>query len=519
MLQLKRIPPGEERGLKVVLEGEYSLPEGFDPGENPIILDIGANVGAFTLWALHQWSGATVFCYEPNPQTFAYLKDNVADFGNVSPACCAVWLADGKMPLYLPKAGLPSGCCSLKDTGEVDTSKVGVVKVVHARNLPAADIVKLDTEGCELDILRAYPHLSSAKAVMLEWHSHADRAAIRDLMLSHGFELVQDTEWSYVGRGIQKFIKAKHQHLFIAVLSGGGQVWSEHEGSIDKLKQLAPQRGINLTLVKESSTGVDRARNKCIAAALKDESVTHFMFIDNDIVFDPQWVVNMVHSGLDVTAGAYPRKQIDWELVERAVKMGVSGDELAKYATSFIINHVVDSDKNGISFENIGDFVEVEEVGTGFLMFKREVIEKMLAAYSDDMAYVTDYPPRDETHHMLFACGPDPASGIEKALAALKKAAVGYWSGDKNATLGDFNFAGRAYADAVAGKKYARYLTEDYRWCRLWRMLGGKIYVYLEAAISHLGVFKFEGQIKNVLKRESKPAQAAVESEQMPGPV
>ena len=40
--------------------------------EGDIIVDIGANIGVFSLWAAKQ--GAKVFAVEPNPEAFNYLK-------------------------------------------------------------------------------------------------------------------------------------------------------------------------------------------------------------------------------------------------------------------------------------------------------------------------------------------------------------------------------------------------------------------------------------------------------------
>ena len=45
---------------------------------SPVILDIGANIGAFALWAIGRWPGCRLHCYEPLPANFDMLRQNLA---------------------------------------------------------------------------------------------------------------------------------------------------------------------------------------------------------------------------------------------------------------------------------------------------------------------------------------------------------------------------------------------------------------------------------------------------------
>ena len=56
--------------------GEYDYP-GYVPRRGDRVVDIGANIGIFSLWAARR--GATVTAYEPGVETFAHLAQNVAD--------------------------------------------------------------------------------------------------------------------------------------------------------------------------------------------------------------------------------------------------------------------------------------------------------------------------------------------------------------------------------------------------------------------------------------------------------
>jgi hypothetical protein len=56
-----------------VLAGSYDIP--FNPEKPPVILDIGANIGAFTSWAAKRWPGCVIHAYEPHPGNYAMLEE------------------------------------------------------------------------------------------------------------------------------------------------------------------------------------------------------------------------------------------------------------------------------------------------------------------------------------------------------------------------------------------------------------------------------------------------------------
>lgn len=507
MAKLKKITEQDsEKGIQSVLDGEYDIPGlAFDA---PVILDIGANIGAFSVWAAERFPNATIFAYEPNPQTFSDLEENVAGL-DVSLRRVAVADFDGKAPLFLGKNN--RGECSLVDVGEQRTDQAGKVRVVSADKLPAAEMIKLDVEGMELRILAAYPHLKTTKVIVLEWHGQENRAKVRALLSANGFQAIEDRE-TMPERGIQKFVRPHYPRLFIGILAGGGKSWTEFKRCLEELKELAPKQGVELAIVEDSGTGVDRSRNRLYALARKQDGITHFMFLDDDIVFKPEWVIGMVKSDLDVVGGAYPRKQINWEMVHAAALRGVPASELGEHSTDWIINH---PGEDGWHCHGIGDFMPVEEVGTGFLMFKMSVGEEIIKRWGRDMEYVTDYPPRDEIHHMLFACQRDPRCKRDAALSALKDAVLTWVTASTNLDLstpyaaanrGGVLKAAFDWANTLKNPKtLGRYITEDYAFCRYARMAGFKVFVYLDAAVGHLGSHMYTGAIKHYFKSDPAP--------------
>lgn len=182
-----------------VLAGEYALPDWVKIEGEPTILDIGANVGAFTLWAAQQWpTYQWILCYEPHPDNEMILRHNVAHLRRVLIHPVAVSPDDRGGRLYEGRNNC--GEASLF-RGDEQTEHYVVVPNVQPDCLVEADIVKIDTEGSELDILDGYEHLDHVSAVMLEWHSPSLRWACGALLVRAGLECVRETQ-TRTDRGI-----------------------------------------------------------------------------------------------------------------------------------------------------------------------------------------------------------------------------------------------------------------------------------------------------------------------------
>jgi hypothetical protein len=113
------------------------------------------------------------------------------------------------------------------------------------------------------------------------------------------------------------------------------------------------------------------ARNRLVADFLKTD-FTHFMFIDQDVGFLAEDVFALIQQDQDIVAGTYPLKQINWEYVEKAVKEGVPADKLEQHTAIHVFMPVNKKDK-----PNSKELLEVINVGTGFMLIKREVFEKL----------------------------------------------------------------------------------------------------------------------------------------------
>ena len=187
-------PPQMESAVKYVFEGEY---ESHHDATCLDILDIGANVGSFALWAELRWPGSKIRCYEPNPGTFAFLKRNTA--GHPAITCHNAALYPGAKPREPffsrydgdGEAGLASYA---KDTfREAVVTPAFEVDVVDPARVAGADIVKIDIEGGEADVLE-HLDLSATSLVLLEFQNRRSRLRMQEVLKARGFEAVVDEE-------------------------------------------------------------------------------------------------------------------------------------------------------------------------------------------------------------------------------------------------------------------------------------------------------------------------------------
>lgn len=248
--------------------------------------------------------------------------------------------------------------------------------------------------------------------------------------------------------------------LYICTPCYGCQAMTPYIASLRQLTRSLDQAGIVHTVeLLGNESLITRARNKCVAQFLKTNA-SHLVFIDADVGFRPGDLAAMIRANYDVVVGAYPMKSLGWGNIEAAVRSGEPTDKLAKAGALYAVNPYVADMQTGrldVQEREGAKFVRVEDGATGFMVIKREAIERFISHYRASIEYVTDYEPIGETHHMVFQADRDPK--------------------------------------ALAEGKPARYLSEDYWFCRMWQMMGGEVYLNIDAQLTHTGTYRFEGDV------------------------
>ena len=181
------IPKNEQfRVREIFSENGYSIP-GFRDIKNATIIDIGANVGLFAMYAKLNCPDARIDCYEPASNVCELFKKNTSQMDGIHLHKRGVSNFTGRTKIFL--SGLNTGATSIKSIGGHQALGEETIKLVEARsiveNKEKIDILKIDTEGCELEIienLKEHDLLKKITFVMLEYHSESDRRKIDQLM-------------------------------------------------------------------------------------------------------------------------------------------------------------------------------------------------------------------------------------------------------------------------------------------------------------------------------------------------
>ncbi|MEQ8525906.1 FkbM family methyltransferase [Gracilimonas sp.] len=185
------IPESELFRLRNIFEDhEYGLPSVFKLNKNSVVVDIGGNVGSFSLYA-RQWNpDCQIYSFEPNPQVFPLLAHNTKDLENISINQVALSDKNGEINLFQhPRnTGQSSTTFHMKGGHEVAVKMQKSGEALAEKGINKIDVLKIDTEGAEVSILKGMKDLLiNTGFIMLEYHSEADRREI-DAILS-GFSV------------------------------------------------------------------------------------------------------------------------------------------------------------------------------------------------------------------------------------------------------------------------------------------------------------------------------------------
>lgn len=185
-----------------ILAGSYDIPY-VVLKQAPRVLDIGANVGAFTYWARHKWPECKITAYEPDRDNAVIFKANNPDVELIEKAVYPAQTAR----LYRSKLNCTTHTLIpqnkeqyMKGTEYEDPVEVGCIP---PEELPKCDVLKLDTEGCEKEILDGYPYKPSM--ILLETHTEEDRRWIESRLAADYMQA--QIYMYYPGLAEMKFIR------------------------------------------------------------------------------------------------------------------------------------------------------------------------------------------------------------------------------------------------------------------------------------------------------------------------
>lgn len=163
--------------LKSGKKSEYSVPGSLDP---KVILDIGGNIGVASIFFARTFPNARIFSFEPVPENYALLKENVSSLANVSALPVALGSEDKEAEIYWSREYTNLGGFSFFEKPGNDARPIRVQvkhagRYLRALGIEKVDLIKIDTEGAEFDILTSFDEAMLANASWIVGELHGIR--------------------------------------------------------------------------------------------------------------------------------------------------------------------------------------------------------------------------------------------------------------------------------------------------------------------------------------------------------
>lgn|SRR5215510_6390223 len=176
-------------------------PPGLELRPDDAVVDVGANIGAFTVWAAQRTRGR-VLAIEPHPENAEFLRRNLRANGadRAQVAECAVADQPGTLPLFLGRSGTTHRIVGGPREGEgdatIDVRVVPLPQVLAEHGFERVDFLKLDCEGAEGLILPSLPEplFRGIRAIAMEFHDSMSPVGHDDLaklLADRGFAVSQ----------------------------------------------------------------------------------------------------------------------------------------------------------------------------------------------------------------------------------------------------------------------------------------------------------------------------------------
>ena len=191
---------------------------------------------------------------------------------------------------------------------------------------------------------------------------------------------------------------------------------------------------------------VQEARN-IIAQKFLNSDCTHLLFIDSDIEWNAQAVVDLLDFNKDVSCCVYPKKAYNWQQFLDSYSVG-NNSKKAPHSRGLDFNINVLP-----KYEKIGKFVKVKDSATGFMLIKKDIMIKIIKQYPELVVINDTMDKTVKTYCAMFDCMIDPDTGC--------------------------------------------YLSEDYAFCRRVYKVGGEVWVNTRHNLTHYGTHGFVSDIGN----------------------
>jgi len=240
-----------------------------------------------------------------------------------------------------------------------------------------------------------------------------------------------------------------NKKLYISTPCYDAMLTMQYTMSLLRLVQFCNQHNIDYMIdFLGNESLITRARNKSLNKFMNTDC-SHLLFIDSDIEFQPEAVMDLLLFDKDVSCCVYPKKGFNWNKFMYSIQNEQNSKEHPSSRGLDYAYNIMYNDKNEL-IKN-GDFIRVNQSSTGFMMIKRKIIEKLNKKHTELEIISDELSNNDTKMYGLFCC-------------------------------------------MIKDKQY---LSEDYSFCQRVNDIGGQVWINVKHNLNHIGKYSFNSDIQN----------------------
>lgn len=205
-LALSNAGYGKSYSLKA--SGELSFVRSFLPklidNKQPIILDVGANLGEYSVLLQESFPNSKIYSFEPNPNTFAVLKKNLPE--GCIPQNFGLGITEKTDQLYFDEENTTSVQATsdkeiletIAKTKKITSTTIKIERLDEfcaANNINHIDFLKIDTEGFEMEVLQGAGEFITKKKIHIIQFEFNEVNIVKRQFLKDFFEILNQYDF------------------------------------------------------------------------------------------------------------------------------------------------------------------------------------------------------------------------------------------------------------------------------------------------------------------------------------
>jgi hypothetical protein len=246
--------------------------------------------------------------------------------------------------------------------------------------------------------------------------------------------------------------------IIIATPAYGEMFFTPYVQSLFRLTRALDQRNWPSDFCSTAYSDIAESRNILLTYWYENTDASHLLFIDADMGFEPQLVIDMLEFNKPVVGVIYPKKTVNLNQISDLTRSGQSAQRAIANSHDFVVRRPLrGTARNG--------FMQVDGCGTGIFLIQRTCVDVMIKKMPEIVDVDTLKPIR-RVPEIRLAGSERLADGFDRFIRA-------------------FDFT------VVDGQR----LTEDYSFCHRWRHhCRGEVWANIAYEITHIGVQRFKAR-------------------------